>query len=299
MSQLISTKNIEHWRQKAAMRLYQAGKQLYQFARAPLQTGNERPSLLFIIGCQRSGTTLVTRLFERDLNARVYAEHSALSNRDRLDGLRLNPLPQVDKAICASRFPLVVMKPLVETQNTHQLLNYFPGAKALWMYRDYNDVAMSNIHRFGLQNGINNLRYIVQQQEENWRVQGLAPEYRALVNDTFSDEMNPYDAAALFWIVRNSFFFTLDLASHPAVRMLRYRDLVTEPLQSMTAVYNFIQRPFPGSRLLQEVHQTSLGKGQRITLSPHIQTLCDDMLARLEASYQISQSTNQPDPLTS
>jgi hypothetical protein len=179
-----------------------------------------------------------------------------------------------------------VLKPLVETQNSCQLLDFFDNSKALWMYRDYRDVALSNLRRFGLQNGIKNLRYIVQEQEDNWRVEKLAPEYRDLVKHYFSEEMNPYDAAALFWIVRNSFFFTQDLAAHPAVRMLRYRDLVTEPRATITAVYNFAQRPFPGDRLVQEVHQTSLGKGQaQIDLSSDIQALCQEMLARLDAAY--------------
>ncbi len=286
MTQRISSKQIHAWRQKAAMRLYGASKQLVQFVRAPLPTSNQPQQLLFIIGCQRSGTTLMTRIFNRDFNTLVYPEHSSLSKQDQLDGLRLNPLPQVEKRIKATRFPLVVLKPLVETQNSCQLLDFFDGSKALWMYRDYRDVALSNLRRFGLQNGIKNLRYIVQEQEDNWRVEKLTPEYRDLVSRYFSEEMNPYDAAALFWIVRNSFFFTQDLAAQPAVRMLRYRDLVTEPLATITAVYNFAQRPFPGDRLVQEVHQTSLGKGQaQIDLSPDIQTLCEEMLARLDAAY--------------
>ncbi len=286
MSQVISSKKLRRWQRKATMRLYRAGKQLYQVARTPRADTAQEPQILFIIGCQRSGTTLMTRIFERDLNARVYPEHSVLSNQDELDGLRLNPLPQIQQHLSTSRFPLVVLKPLVETQNAQYLLDFFSGSKALWMYRDYSDVALSNIRRFGLHNGIKNLRYIVQRQENNWRVQGLDPTYRALVDEHFSAEMNPYDAAALFWIIRNSFFFTRDLAHHPAVKMLRYRDLVTHPLERMTAVYSFIERPFPGERLVQEVHQTSVGKGQRITLSPAIQTLCDDMLARLDACLE-------------
>lgn len=286
MTQLFSTKQIQTWRQKAAMRLYGTSKQLFQFARSPLPASDQSQQLLFIIGCQRSGTTLMTRIFNRDFNTLVYPEHSSLSNQDQLDGLRLNPLPQVEKRIRATRFPQVVLKPLVETQNSCQLLDFFEGSKALWMYRDYRDVALSNLRRFGLQNGIKNLRYIVEEQEENWRVEKLDPEYRALVTRYFSEEMNPYDAAALFWIVRNSFFFTQNLDTHPAVRMLRYRDLVTEPLENITAVYNFTQRPFPGDRLVQEVHQTSLGKGQaQIDLSPDIQALCEEMLARLDATY--------------
>lgn len=272
------------------MRLYDTSKQVAQLTRAPFADPTQKQQLLFIIGCQRSGTTLMTRLFNRDLNALVYPEHSALSAQDKLDKLRLNPLPQVKKRIEATHFPLVVLKPLVETQNSCQLLDFFEDSKALWMFRDYRDVALSNIRRFGLNNGIKNLRYIVQEQEDNWRVEKLDPEYRLLVNRYFSEEMNPYDAAALFWIVRNSFFFTQELAAHPAVMMLRYRDLVTDPLTRMTAVYQFIQRPFPGERLVQEVHQTSLGNGQaQIDLSPEIQSLCHDMLARLEAAYTAQQ----------
>ena len=127
MTQPLSSKQIQAWRQKAAMRLYGASKQLMQFARAPLPTSNRPQQLLFIIGCQRSGTTLMTRIFNRDFNTLVYPEHSSLSKQDKVDGLRLNPLPQVEKRIKATRFPLVVLKPLVETQNSCQLLDFFDG----------------------------------------------------------------------------------------------------------------------------------------------------------------------------
>jgi hypothetical protein len=48
--------------------------------------------IFFILGCQRSGTTLLLRIFEEDWNAQVYREVSALS---RQAGLRRLQPPEV------------------------------------------------------------------------------------------------------------------------------------------------------------------------------------------------------------
>lgn len=274
---------IRRWRRKGTRRLRRAAKEVYQSA----ALSGERPlQLLFIFGCQRSGTTLMTELFEKDWRARVYPEHSQLSAKDTLDGLRLNPLEEVQAALARGSFPFAVLKPLVETQNAPHLLDFFPGSRALWLYRDYNDVALSNIRRFGLGNGIKNLRYIAENVSGNWRNENLPAAVRDLVQQHFAETMPPYDAAALFWYVRNQFFFELGLDRDPRVLPLRYRDLVNDPLAAMTRVYRFIQQPFPGPHLLTAVHANSVGKGQRVTLSPPIEALCAAMLDRLDAVYQ-------------
>jgi hypothetical protein len=86
---------------------------------------------LFIVGCQRSGTTLMNWIFEGDLNAKVYPEVSKLSSEDPRKQLRLNPLPKVKAVLDKDRAPLIILKPLVESQNTLQLLDYFEDSKAL------------------------------------------------------------------------------------------------------------------------------------------------------------------------
>ena len=242
--------------------------------------------MLLIIGCQRSGTTLVTRIFERDLNTKVYPEHSEISDRDQLDGLRLNHLETVQQTIAANPFPFTVLKPLVETQNAPVLLDFFSQAKALWMFRHYTDVANSNLQRFGMGNGIKNLRFIAQRVEGNWRYENTPPEMVALVDKYFAEDMNPYDAAALFWIVRNQFFFEYNLGQNPRVLMCRYSDLVTKPNEMVGRIYDFVGQKYPGERLVSEVNTASIGKGRKIDLSPEIEALCDEMLARLEAAYQ-------------
>ena len=101
--------------------------------------------------------------------------------------------------------------------------------------------------------------------------------------------MDPYDAAALFWFVRNTFFFDLVLDRNPRVKTCRYVDLVTEPRQTMHAIYEFVGRPYPGDAILSEIHTSSVGRGQDIPLSPEIETLCETMWERLE------QAASQPE----
>ncbi len=228
----------------------------------------------------------MTRIFERDYNTKVYGEFSQLSSRDTSEKLRLNPLDSVKSAIDRDRAPLVILKPLVETQNSPKLLDYFENSKALWLYRHYKDVASSNLKNFGVRNGIDDLRPMVKNQPENWRSEKVSEDVRKTVLEHFSEDMNPHDAAALFWYARNSLFFELKLDEHPNVMMCRYEDLVADPLKMVERVYRFVDHDFPGEKIIKEAHRESLGKGKSITLSPEIDLLCKELLEKLDKVYQ-------------
>ena len=145
--------------------------------------------ILFIVGCQRSGTTMMSEVFELDLRAKVYGEFSKLSSEDYL-GIRLNPLSSVEKVVKKQRAPLIVLKPLVESQNLTKLLSFFPGSKALWMYRHYKDVARSNLNKFGESNGIKDLRPIILNEDRNWRSEFVPDTVRHEVAKYFSEDFN-------------------------------------------------------------------------------------------------------------
>ncbi|HSL47029.1 MAG TPA: sulfotransferase domain-containing protein [Anaerolineales bacterium] len=257
---------------------YVVSKELYQLKRF------KRPdtrSILFILGCQRSGTSLMTRIFHRDWNTKVYFEDSNLSVRAGDEKLRLKPLPLVKELIEQERFPLIVLKPLVETQNAPQLLEYFPDSRAIWMYRHYKDVADSNLRKFGRDNGIRDIRYIAENRRDDWRVENVPERIRKIVLTYFSETMNPYDAAALFWYVRNSLFFELGLDSHPRVMICQYDELINHPKRTLQKMYAFANRPYAGDHILKMIHSSSLGRGRQATLSPEIERLCEELWDRM------------------
>ena len=250
-------------------------------------------TILFILGCQRSGTNMTQDIFTRDLRTRTYGEFSKLSSQDKRHKIRLNSPDEVKKAIQKDRPSLIVLKPIVESQNTADILAQFDNAKVLWVFRRYKDVASSNLKNFGVRNGINNLRPIVEQAEGNWRSEKVPAGVREIVLKYFSDQMNPHDAAALFWYVRNHFFFSQDLQSNPRVLMCKYEDLVTDPRRITEEIYDFLGQPQPDEKVFAATHPRSLGKGKDIDLSQPILDLCDEMWQRLDSVYQAQQRARQ------
>ena len=229
----------------------------------------------------------MTRLFEADLNCRVFGEFSALSDADKVAGIRLNPLPDVAAIISRVPAPLVVAKPLVETQNVLTLLNYFPGSKGLFMYRRCADVARSDLVKFGARNAIENIRPIAEGTRHNWRAAGASSTVRELVTRFYSERMNPNDAAALFWFARNRLYFELNLAAHPAVFLCRYEHLVQEPAQLVRSIYDFLALPCPDLSHTAEVHSASLQKGKDLDISADIRNECERLQARLDSHYEL------------
>ena len=268
--------------QKASRRLVGALKCIRrQFAQRPEWTDK---TILLIMGCQRSGTTLMQHILQRDMRSKVYGEFSKLSSDDREFHIRLNQLDSVRKTIEADRAGLIVLKPLVESQNALKLLDAFENAGVLWMYRDYRDTAVSNITTFGLTAGPNDLQAVIDNRDGDWRSEGLSDELRATVATNFSADMDPHDTAALFWFVRNSWLFELNLQTNDRVMLLRYEHLVAQPTAALNKLYGFIGHEFPGEHILPTIHQDSTGQGGDLKLSENIERLCSDLLERIDTA---------------
>jgi len=191
--------------ERQAFRLYRLRKRLHQ--RLTYAPGQEK-TVVFIVGCQRSGTSMLHHLLRQDRETVTYDELSPLSTRDAAAGLRWKPLPEVRQRILADRSPLVVTKPLVESQRLAELLDLFPSTRGIWMYRHFADVAVSNVKHFPAGTGLRDLRPIVDDDRTNWRAENLDPAAARVVRDLYREDLGPHDVAALFWYARNSLFFS-------------------------------------------------------------------------------------------
>lgn len=247
-------------------------------------TPPEQKKVLFIIGCQRSGTTMMLRILERDRQSSVYGEFSRLSIGP--GRTLLKPFDRVKSIVDQDPAPFAVLKPLVETQRLFELFDYFPEARAVWMYRHYKDVISSNLINFGRSNGIDDLRPIAQGDPTNWRSSHASDEVKEVARHYFSESMSALDAAALFWYARNSLYFDMDLPNHPQVMISRYEDMVHDPRTQLRAIYRFAHQPFPEAILRHPIKSSSVGKGEHVQILPEIEQLCQSMLARLDNTYQ-------------
>lgn len=264
--------------------LFQLFKKVYQQSPFVVKIPKK---ILFIIGCSRSGTSMMINVFKRDFSAQVFEDrYTKLTTADTDNHIRLNPLSSIEKIFDKVNAPLIVTKPIVETQNSDSLLDYFSNSVGLWIYRDYRDVAFSNLNHFGLKNGISNIRPIVKKEENNWRSENIPTEVKKIIFEYYASDMNPYDAAALFWYVRNYFFFFLDLDKRNDVIICKYEDFVEQPGALLKNIYKKLEREYPGHRIAKRVHRGALNKGKDIPLSEDIDNLCKNLQKKLDLVYK-------------
>lgn len=255
-------------------------------------THQSQKKTVFILGCQRSGTTLMTEIFNRDFKTKVFGEFSELSDLDA-NKIRLNPYSYVLEKIQKYPNSIVVMKPIVESQNAIKLLNFFNGSKIVWLYRNYSSVISSNIKRFGKSNGINDIRPIFENEKNNWRSENISDKTKEIIKEHYSESMNIFDAAALFWYVRNILFFELHLDNNPNVMLCKYEELVSNPKKMMMKIYSFIEDDYPGNKILTTIHTNSLNKGSNVELSSPILALVDSLYKKLDKQYYNKEFKNE------
>jgi hypothetical protein len=268
------------FREKQAFRWLRLRKRAFQYAR--YRPGAAKPALL-VVGCQRSGTSLMHHLLRLDFHTVTYDEESPLSAGDPVEGLRWAPLDEVARRFAADRAALVVAKPLVESQNLDRLLETLPGSRALWMYRDFGAVARSNVKYFPPGTSHRDLQPILAGDQANWRAERLGPGARELIARLYRPDLPAEDAAALFWYARNSLLFEHGLDRDPRLRACRYEDLLRDPAGVMRDVYTFIGRPWPGDRIVSDVEPAPARAAAPPALDPAVAEACAGMLARLDA----------------
>lgn len=203
---------------------------------------------LMIMGCQRSGTTVLTKVFDDSFNCSVYGEYSSLSNNDKFK-LRLNSPNQVIKTLNSDKAPLVVMKPLVESQNASYWLKNIPNSKVLWVLRKPEAVALSSLKKWGpMEGAINKIRPLVDTDFShnpwtNWMTEHVKKEDVQLVKKHFHMDMNPADAAMLFWYIRNRHFFNQALNKRKDVLVVDYDQLTNKPIDAIERIKLFVGLP--------------------------------------------------------
>jgi hypothetical protein len=238
--------------------------------------------------------------FGRDWACRAYGEDGGLALGSKVDHhlrWRWRPLPEVAARLRACKVPLQIAKPIVESQRATELLDFFPEARAIWMYRHYSDVAHSALVKFGTDPSIYNLGAVLDPaRRSHWYSQNLADETRQVVARHFDPQRPLPDLKALGWYVRNSLYFQLGLDRHHRVVACRYEQVVADPAGELEKLYSFLRAPFPGRQICDGMHSSSVNKGSRMPIADDIRTLCDELLDRLDESRNGQAATRFTSP---
>lgn len=200
--------------------------------------------------------------------------------------IRMMPLDEVATKLERCPHPLVVLKPLVESQKAPAILRTIDHAVCAWVFRHYRDVARSNVKLFTPEVTRINLEPMLREQSGNWRGEFVPDDVRDLIARHYSPDMSPFDGGALFWFARNRLFLDLELASEDRVMPLKYEDLVADPERSLRRLYRHAGIVFPGGWIAEDIHPSSVGLGRDVELSAEVERACEHLWSELNAAYE-------------
>ena len=256
---------IKAFKRKLHRRVLRARKAVHR----ALHPAAAAKHVVFVLGCQRSGTTMLLATLNESAQIDVYYE----SDERAFESFRLRERDVVEPLIASSTATAVALKPICDSHLAPELLSAYAGSKGIWIYRDYRDVANSALAKWG-NDAVDFLRW-------GSRQRGLSQETLDRVRRVWRPGIAPHEAFALFWYQRNHLFFDLDLANDPRVLLVRYENLVTKPQEFFPPVFAFIAVPF-SKRLISRVSPASVRKNAAPRFQPGISVMCEDLMQRLD-----------------
>ncbi len=234
----------------------------------------------FVFGCQRSGTKMVMRVLDQSPDTRIFHENHASAFSD----FQLRSDRTIRALVALNPAPVQIFKPICDSQEADHILGRFPGARGVWVMRHFDDVANSAVVKWD-----EHQRELIQAvidgdlETWGWRTARLPDAVVADIRRVAAGApLAPHEAAALFWYMRNAFFFALGLHEDPRVLLVRYADLVSSPGPTFRQLFDFLGVPFDPAHA-DQVRDSSIGRRPPPDLRPAIRELCAGLLARFEA----------------
>jgi glycosyltransferase involved in cell wall biosynthesis len=236
-----------------------------------------RRRLGFVFGCQRSGTKMVMRVLDQSPDTRIFHENHASAFSD----FQLRSERTVRALVALNPAPVQVFKPICDSQHADRILDQHQGSRGVWVFRHFDDVANSAVVKWD-EHQRDLIQAVVDGDLETWgwRTARLPDEVVADIRRVAADDLSPHEAAALFWYMRNAFFFALELDRDPRVMLVRYADLVERPSPTFRELFDFLGAPFDEEHVAQ-VRGSSIGRRPPPELRPEIRALCEGLHERL------------------
>jgi hypothetical protein len=259
-------------------------KRTWKFAARRATTLTARrstPNAVFVLGSGRSGTRVPLVALERSPETITYTEgHSRLFR-----GALLREDRVIHELLHGTPFRTVVVKPICESHRAAEFLGTFPNARVIWIFRDYRDAVNSAARKWT--SALRHVESLARGDIERvgWRAGGLSKEQLALVPELYTPGLSLVAAHAIMWYLRNSLFFDQLLHQRRDALLVRYEDLVKEPLRHFPEVFEFAGSAFDPS-FVDGIYDRSVGRNAAPELPERIEQLCAEVHARLLEFYR-------------
>ena len=252
-----------------------------QWLRAAAAGSRPETRVIFVVGSQRSGTRLPLQIMDYAPEIATYSEGTS----PYFESVLLQPLDYVAARLRRSPAPIVVLKPICETHRVNELLDRFPGSKAIWIFRNYPAASLSASVKWT--SGREALARLVARnlKAAGWRAGGLTEAKLAVVDRLYHEDMSLFEAEMVMWYLRNGLFFDIGADRRADVLLVRYEDLIADPRRRFAEMFQFIGAPIPG-RAVEAIRESAGRQRSYPDIHPELRALCEEMHGRLLAHYQ-------------
>lgn len=245
---------------------------LFKLIRFAVSCRQEHTTPVFIMGYGRSGSSMLLRVFERDLHVKTYTEnHPSVAQNFMLNYDRLY------NTICRAKTKIVVFKPILNSFEAAKLLSEYPTGLVVWLIRDYQDVVASGLKKFGTKVGNYMKEYIETGLGDNWISKTMPSATKKKIAQFIKGvELQEQDWMALVWWAVNYTIISEKLVEKNNIIFVRYEELVSNPDKVLKKIYNNIGLSYKKT-LGKFIHKKSIGKGRTIHLNNIIKQMCTDL----------------------
>lgn len=251
---------------------------------------------VFILGCQRSGTTICQNVFESSSRFAVFKE----GNRDAMtDKWRLRPIPEIRELIDSHRARVLLFKPINDSQCASQFLDAFENSRVIWIHRSFVDTVNSAVSKWGSAQrdmvvwigraiteygGVDTaFPHIMEKPTYAVYAEALPADVAALLSEWTRDTVSDATGAAIMWYIRNRLYFDQSLNDNPRVLLVNYEKFARQPDVELARMCDFM-----GTRRLKSqagsVHAGSIGKDNAPPIPAAVLDACEDLQSQLRAA---------------
>ena len=253
-------------------------KHIYQRIRHPETSGSIEKKIVFVAGNQRSGTNMVMDTFEKSLITDVYHE----TDKRAFDNYFMRDKKTIHRLFSRSSAKVFIIKALLESQKLNSLLKEFAPAKAIWVYRNYDDVVNSMMVSFNNM-AVQAARIAKNPKSSGWLGENMSEKTHALIREMVGDQIDDASASALQWYYRNVLFFEQNLHQNSNVSLIKYENLVSNPEQEFDQLFRFVGAEFD-RKFVKTIFASSIKKKSPRKIKPEIKSICEDLMHKFESA---------------
>lgn len=224
---------------------------------------------------------MLTDCLDRSLKTATYNE----SDEQAFQGYALRENEIIRGLVEKSRASHVVFKSLADSSRAVELLQLFPSAKVVWIFRNYQDVVNSAMKKWTEHNKY--LSYILHEPEKaGWRATNLTSSLLELIRFHYDRDISDTSARALIWYVRNSMFFEQSLDTNSRACLVRYEDLTRLPETEFERIFRFLDLPLSDS-FYGRVSTKSIRRDEAPVIDAAITGICDELQQKLISQLEM------------